>query len=394
MKKAILTILVISVAVTQSCRDAGEKVSTAKNEYVGTLQQISSTFSRLSSIADSLSAGLSDTEKERAGFFLASAYSLVMETYVEKGDPADPGLTEWMSPTRKFGGDNPYTIYTQAPVDPSFEYRLTGKDGNAIYLGVQVYGFAQGFNLATANLGLKDIRTDADGSFTIYLSAVRPENVLNWIPLTIGDHAFLVRQYFRDRNSIIPTQLKLERIDSVQKAGLSYLERLNRAEKMLHEYILGAIDINSLLRENAFNSYPSNEAQVRAPKYGGALYPTKDNKYEGCWVSLKPGEVLNVHGFLPKKTLYASYVFYDRWYNTPNYRKINSFRTLDEIVLNSDGSFDLYISPEKIDHPNWIDTDGLSEGSYSSRYMLSEETVFPDIKVIKISDIKKNTVTE
>jgi hypothetical protein len=96
-----------------------------------------------------------------------------------------------------------------------------------------------------------------------------------------------------------------------------------------------------------------------------------------------------VHGFLPKKTLYASYVFYDRWYNTPNYRKINSFRTMDEIVLNTDGSFDLYISPEKIDHPNWIDTGGLYEGSYSSRYMLSEESVFPEIKVIKINDIKK-----
>jgi hypothetical protein len=62
---------------------------------------------------------------------------------------------------------------------------------------------------------------------------------------------------------------------------------------------------------------------------------------------------------------------------------------MDEIVLNTDGSFDLYISPEKIDHPNWIDTGGLFEGSYSSRYMLSEETVFPDIKVVKISDVKK-----
>ena len=47
MKKSILTVLVILMAVVQSCRDAGEKVSTAGNEYVASLQQISSTFSRL-----------------------------------------------------------------------------------------------------------------------------------------------------------------------------------------------------------------------------------------------------------------------------------------------------------------------------------------------------------
>jgi hypothetical protein len=390
MKRTILIISIFVMAVSQSCKEKSENASSARNEYVVALQKISSTFSNLSMVADSISAGLSETEKERAGYFLASAYSLVMESYLEKGDPAFPGLTEWMSPTRKFGGDNPYTIYTQAPVDQSFEYILKGKSGNAIYLGVQVYGYAQGFNLATANMGLSDIKTDADGSFTIYLSAVRPGNVLNWIPLTRGDHAFLIRQYFGDRNSIIPAQFELKRIDKNDNPGIHYLERMKMAEKMLYDYILGAIDINSLLRENAFNTYPSKEAQVRAPKYGGALYPTKDNKYEGCWVSLKPGEVLNVHGFLPKKTLYASYVFYDRWYNTPNYRKINSFRTMDEIVLNTDGSFDLYISPEKIDHPNWIDTGGLYEGSYSSRYMLSEETVFPDIKVINIMDVKKS----
>jgi hypothetical protein len=158
---------------------------------------------------------------------------------------------------------------------------------------------------------------------------------------------------------------------------------------MMKDYILGAIDVCSILANNALNEYASKDAQVRTPKYGGALYPTRDNKYEGCWVSLKEGEALQLHGFLPEKTLYASYVFYDRWYNTPDYRKFNCFRTKDEIVLNADTSFDLYVSPEKVDHPNWIDTGGVYEGSYSSRYLLSEETRFPEVSVVKISDITK-----
>jgi hypothetical protein len=61
---------------------------------------------------------------------------------------------------------------------------------------------------------------------------------------------------------------------------------------------------------------------------------------------------------------------------------------MDEIVLNEDGSFDLYVSPETVNHPNWLDTGGLYEGSYSSRYLLSEETAFPAIEVVKVSSIK------
>jgi hypothetical protein len=61
---------------------------------------------------------------------------------------------------------------------------------------------------------------------------------------------------------------------------------------------------------------------------------------------------------------------------------------MDEIVLNEDGSFDLYVSPETVNHPNWINTGGLYEGSYSSRYLLSDETRFPEIKVVNIKDIK------
>jgi hypothetical protein len=62
---------------------------------------------------------------------------------------------------------------------------------------------------------------------------------------------------------------------------------------------------------------------------------------------------------------------------------------MDELVLNPDGTYDIYISPEKIDHPNWINTCGLYEGSYSSRYMLSQDREFPTVEVIYIKDISK-----
>lgn len=385
MKKVILYVfvcLLYGVSLSQSVSKP-----TPKNQEIVTLQKVNANYQQLCEKVNQMTASLSQIEKDRAAFFLVSVYSLVIESYVEKGNPANPMLTYWMAPPRKFAGDNPYTIYTQAPVNANCIYKLSGKKGNAIYLGLQVYGYQSGFNLPTANIGLANIVFNENDSFEIYLSETKPEYAKNWLPIKKGDHAFLVRQYFNDRNNIVPSELKIERIDHNSYAGTTYLERLQHANKMITEYILGTIDINNLLRENAFNHYSNKEAQVRQPKYGGALYPTKDNIYEGCWVSLKKGEAFRVHGFLPQHTLYASYVFYDRWYNTLSYPTINCFRTKNEIVLNADSSFDLYISPEKIDHPNWINTGGLYEGSYSSRYLESIDKVFPSVEVVKIKDI-------
>ena len=386
--RAIITAL-LATTILAGCAERPKTKVPYGNTDVDAILKITDNFHGLSGKVDSITAKMSPIEKDRAAFFLVSAYSLVMQSYVERGDPAKPMLTEWMYPPRKFGGDNPYTIYTQAPVSAEFTYKLTGKKGNAVYMGIQMYGYSDGFNLPTANLNSGDMVFNNDGTFEIYISSEKPDGAENWMPLREGDHAFLVRQYFDERTGNIPAKLNIEPTGDNGKKGSSYFTRLEIADAMLTDYIMGTIDIASLLRETAMNKYADKNAEVRMPKYGGALYPTKDNKYEGCWVNLRPGEALRVHGRLPKNTLYASYVFYDRWYNTPDYPEINCFRTMNEIVLNEDGTFDLYVSPEPVDSPNWINTGGLYEGSYSSRYLQSTETEFPSVEVVKIKDIPK-----
>lgn len=334
-----------------------------------------------------MSAELSAVEQQRAAFFLVSTYSLVVQSIIERGDPAQPMMTQWMDPPRKFAGDNPYTIYTQVPVSSNYSYKLTGTRGSYIYLGVQMYGEQSGFNLPTANISLKELQYNKEGTFELYVGGERPVGAANYLPLAPGDHTFLVRQYFDQRVGNQPAQMTVVRTDSSRVEGPSYLTRIRRANALLSDYILGTIDLVDLLRQNAFNDYAAKNASVRQPKYGGALYPTKDNRYEGCYVSLQPGQAFRVHGRLPKQTLYASYVFYDRWYNTPSYPQVNCFRTMDEVVLNEDGTFDLYISPERIDHPNWIDTGGLYEGSFSVRYLLSLATDFPTLGVVSVDKI-------
>lgn len=378
----------LSVACVNNQKKHDGAMNMKSNPVVAMLNKADATFTKMTVPVDSISAPLSAVEHDRAAFFLVSAYSLAMQAYVERGNPAEPMITDWMTPPRKFGGDNPHTIYSQIPISTDYAYKLTGTKGSFIYLGVQLYGYAQGFNIATNNINLKDMKVNKDGSFELYISKEKPKGAINWIEMTDGDHAFLVRQYFNKRVGNVPSKLNIMRVDDNKKPGPTYQERLARANDMMTEFIMGTIDLASLLRETALNQYPSKNSQVRAPKYGGALYPTKDNKYEGCWVSLKEGQAMKIHGKLPKNTLYASYVFYDRWYNTPSYPEVNCFRTMEEVALNSDGTFDLYLSPETINHPNWLNTGGLYEGSYSSRYLQSTETEFPTVELVNIKDIK------
>ena len=90
--------------------------------------------------------GLGPEEADRALFFLLSAYDIATEMWFQKGDPTAPVLTNWELPWRKYGGDNPTTIYLSAPVSPNLRYRLRGPIGDAVYAGLQVYTKGPGFN--------------------------------------------------------------------------------------------------------------------------------------------------------------------------------------------------------------------------------------------------------
>jgi len=352
------------------------------------LSQISMTYQDMLAYTDSVCNAYTAAEQRNAIHFMTSIYSLVMESYVDKGDPAQPEFTTWMHPWRKFGGDNPHTIYRQVPVHENYSYKVTGKAGTAFYIGLQVYGYASGFNLATNNISSNTLVLIPDGQFEIYLSRTRPEGAKNWVQLLPGDHAFLTREYFRDRNNVVPGTFKVERIDSSGTTVSTYHDRLRNAESKLKEYTLSTFEITGLLKENSFNHFPAPDAPVKAPRYGGALYPTNDNTYDGFWMSLKKGQAVHLHGKKPQAT-YVSWVFYNRWYTTPDYLKINSFLTDTEVQYNSDGSYDIYISPEKVNHANWIDTGGLYEGSVAIRYLLALSKEMPKLAIIHIADIHK-----
>jgi hypothetical protein len=139
--------------------------------------------------------------------------------------------------------------------------------------------------------------------------------------------------------------------------------------------------VTDTLRAAGVNRYPAPDAPIHRPRYTGALFPTLDNVYDGFYVDLDDGEMLRLRG-RPPEARYSSLVFYDRWFNTPDFPAHRCYRTVDELELAADGTYEVLIGPDDPGHPNWIDTGGLREGIFSIRCLLPTERHLPEAEVV------------
>jgi hypothetical protein len=324
--------------------------------------------------------GLGVTEEERALQFVLSAYDLAIEMWFQKGDPVAPELTNWERPWRKYGGDNPTTTYLSAPVAPGHTYRMRGSVRDAVYAGVQVYTKGPGYNAPSGNISDTALVGD-DGSIDLVIGGERPSGGGAWLPLVDDDYLVMVRLYHRSPE-LTPPPFTIERIDVQPASRLSAAARARTAEAFFRDEILSTMAVTDTLRAAGSNAYPPADAPVHRPRYTGALFPTLDNVYDGFFVDLAPGEALRLRGRAPVAR-YCSFVFYDRWFNTPDFPGHRCYRTLDEVEQSADGTYELILGPDDPGHVNWIDTGGLSQGIFAIRCLLPQQRFLPDADVIR-----------
>ena len=142
--------------------------------------------------------------------------------------------------------------------------------------------------------------------------------------------------------------------------------------------------VTETLRNAGVNAYPPPDAPVHQPRYTGALFPTLDNVYDGFYLSLQPGQALRLHG-KPPTARFWSFVFYDRWFNTPDFARHRCYLTGSDVVLDADGSYEVILGPDDPGHPNWIETAGLTEGMFAIRCLLPEQRELPTSSVIGVA---------
>jgi len=323
--------------------------------------------------------GRGPIEADRAVQFVLAAYDLATEMWFQKGETRAPQLTNWERPWRKYGGDNPTTTYLSAPVHPAHEYRLTGENGSALYTGVQLYTKGPGYNAPSANISDTAL-VGADGRIDLKIGGHEPGSGQAWLPLVDDDYLVMVRLYHRAPEFHAPP-FAIERTDPAPTVLTSTNERAARAEAFFRDEMLSTMAVTDTLRAAGANAYPPPDAPVHRPRYTGALFPTLDNVYDGFFIDLQPGQALRLRGRLPKAR-FSSFVFYDRWFNTPDYPAHRCYRTGDDVVVDADGSYELIVGPDNPGQPNWIDTAGLLQGIIAIRCLLPEQRDLPEVEVV------------
>ncbi len=112
--------------------------------------------------------------------------------------------------------------------------------------------------------------------------------------------------------------------------------------------------------------------------------PPSTTSTTGSIAGLGPGQALRLRG-RPPTARFSSFVFYDRWFNTPDIPAHRCFLTGSDLELNPDGTYEVILGPDP-GHPNWIDTAGLTEGIFAIRYLLPQQRDLPDRRGDHASD--------
>ena len=126
----------------------------------------------------------------------------------------------------------------------------------------------------------------------------------------------------------------------------------------------------------------------RTPSVNEQGFAARDNVYVSAGFVLRPGQALVVRGRYPR-CRFANVVLWNRFIQSLDYttRQISLNRT--QTTLEPDGSFKIVIAGSDPGVPNWLDTEGRTDGMVWWRFLLPEENIEPLIsRVVPLPEVK------
>lgn len=332
------------------------------------------------------------TERERAEGFrhITRVLSVATEMLVEKGDPAHPAFTRWMSAYRKMYGDNPGTVYDAAIISPDRTYRIAGHRGSCAYLGFCLYATtADGGKRIVGNLDDDELEIASDGSFELWLGVDRPAQARCFLPLDAQTTELMVRQYFVDPASEQEATYTIEAVPSPGRpAPLTEAQvaaRLDALGSYVHDTVEAETTLSALSASITTAVFRAGKEYVDAhgaptdPPLDASVVvrvmPTPAIQYAGSWFDdLGPDEVLVVEGTAPT-CRYWSVQLLTRFMESGDWLHAPVFLSGKDIAVDPHGSFRIDIAHRDPGRGNWIDTTGLTSGNVAVRALKAEGTL-------------------
>lgn len=302
--------------------------------------------------------------------------SVALDLFVERADPARPLPTVWMSPTRKFLGDSPDTIYTTMPVSSQHRYVLTIEPGNALYVGVVVYSRDEpGGAVRTVSSVFDETLTAADGRFLVEVGAeVDPGDTQG---LHLDDQSFwiMVREYFGDPAAQEAATVTIERTDGELTDGPPDPADLRAGIEDAGNWIRSQARADAAI--DGLMAYPEGSTAEPGPPPEvpddliSLFFPTPDISYQGCRLDLDVDERLEI-SFTPPACRFWSVVLSTPWLESVEQRATPASLNSTSAEVGEDGAVAIVVAERDPGVANWIPRRGYRRAQVAYRVLLAE----------------------
>jgi len=373
-----LRLLVPLCLVVLSC--SGEREGQPVPEPFSELQSVAALDQFIAAMGELRAAVLADAANEREaaeGMRFVLRVAAMAQDVVGDGYPAAPHFTRMDTGRRKIGGDNPDGEYYTLAWDGEHDYKISGHIGSADHLSFTVLAMQPSGR--SKSLGYANERTlgaDADGHYTLWLSAEKPELPGYWIKTGAGFGSVLVREYFGDREAEEPATLNVEvvgrnRFDPLPASSDPEIARAIHSARfalqgigLLHRYVSPSLGESP----NVFLSRTSDDF--------GADISSADNLYVIGTYAIGSDQALLVE-VDPMDIRFWNFAIENPWHESVDYAERRSSRTHDEVQSDPDGNVRFIIAHAPVDHPNYLETAGHSRGFMTFRWVGEHDTVAP-----------------
>ncbi len=306
-----------------------------------------------------------------------------LETSVESLGPSHPVLTQIVDDTKKFGCDNPDTIYLSAALDGGGTYRITGRRGTVDYLSFTTSAGGRGAARRTGFLDSSSLVVGDDGTVDICVSATPAHG--NWLAIEPDTNGLGVRQTFLDRTIEEPAQLRIERLDPVGPPPPLTLDaldaRLAGAVAFARYVATTFTDWTESYQQHPNQLPPADQAKCLAAGGDPNIY-----FYRSYW-ELGPDEALVVR--IPRIPACDTWNLQvdNYWQESMDRRFHRSHLNKHTAVPDADGGVTAVIAHRDPGLPNWLDTAGHRLGHFAMRWVRAVEHVDPETRVCRLEEI-------
>jgi len=334
-----------------------------------------------------LAEGQPDGALDRAeGFrYLSRLTRAALETFVEYSDPLAPVLNRPVHETAKIGADNPDNYYQHATISGAHEYLIRGARNTIQYLdfATQSAGVASsGDSEQGGHLDASSLELDDAGNFTIHLSCEHKPG--NWLRMTPGTTALIVRQTFADRETEIPADLTIERIGGDGKPTPLTPEALDAGFTQAKGLVVSCAALFSSWA-HGFQKHTNELPKFDDSVSMGAGGDPNICYYHSYW-SLGPEEALVIEATPPECDAW-NFQLDNHWMESLDYRYHKIHVNKHTAVYADDGSVRIVVAHRDPGVPNWIDTAGHSQGTMCFRWIRAAEHPQPRCRVVKLAEL-------